>query len=126
MTNVWFTADMLNGAESTRIELAAQVIDVAMRSWEYRWLDEPNDRAEVIARALHSALLLAPDPRPARWWRVIGADNQLWAETSSESEARTKMRPGDTLYRLWEAMPASQCQQWVPADLAEGDGSADT
>ncbi|MFI8590130.1 hypothetical protein [Dietzia maris] len=80
---------------------------------------------EEIARALPDAGLLAPSARPTRWWRVIGADNQLWAETSNEVEARSRMRPGDTLYRLWEAMPASHHQRWLPVDRAAGAGSAD-
>ena len=39
---------------------------------------------------------------PGRWWRVEGPDRELWCETSDEEEARESMRPGDTLYRLFE------------------------
>lgn len=37
--------------------------------------------------------------KPGRWWKVVGPDGELWCQTSSESEARESMRPGDTLYR---------------------------
>jgi len=37
-----------------------------------------------------------------RWWRVIDPDGKLWCETSDEKEARDRMRPGDTLQRLWQ------------------------
>lgn len=36
-----------------------------------------------------------------RWWRVVAPDGSLWGETSSEREARSIMRPGDRLYKLW-------------------------
>lgn len=38
---------------------------------------------------------------PDRWWRVIAPDGSLWCETSVESEARERMRPEDTLERLY-------------------------
>lgn len=38
---------------------------------------------------------------PWPWWRVIGPDGALWAETSDRGEARAAMRPGDRLQRLW-------------------------
>lgn len=36
-----------------------------------------------------------------RWWRVVGPDDSIWAETSNEQEARGLMRPGDRLYKEW-------------------------
>lgn len=36
-----------------------------------------------------------------KWWRVIDAEGKLWCETSVESEARNRMRPGDTLQRMY-------------------------
>ena len=38
---------------------------------------------------------------PWRWWRVTAPDGTLWCETSDEQEARSSVRPGDTLERLW-------------------------
>lgn len=40
--------------------------------------------------------------RPTRWWRVIAPDGSVWAETSDEDEARSRVRPGDRLERLFE------------------------
>lgn len=37
----------------------------------------------------------------SRWWRVVGPTGSVWCETSSESEARAAMRPGDLLQRFW-------------------------
>lgn len=71
--------------------------------------------------ALAEAGLLAPAPQPTKWWRVMGPDSHLWAETSSESDARSKMRPGDTLYRLWETRPAGR---WLPVDHDDADDLA--
>lgn len=43
------------------------------------------------------------DPyQPTKWWAVIGPNNQLWCETSSEKEARENMRLGDKLFRLYQ------------------------
>ena len=42
---------------------------------------------------------------PTRWWRAVGADGELWCESSDEAEVRDSMRPGDTLQRLWETEP---------------------
>lgn len=39
--------------------------------------------------------------QPTRWWTVLAPDGTLWAETSDETDARNRMRPGDTLWRLW-------------------------
>jgi hypothetical protein len=44
---------------------------------------------------------LEPDWEPGRWWQVINPAGQLWCETSSESEARAAVRPGDTLRRMY-------------------------
>lgn len=37
----------------------------------------------------------------SRWWHVIAPDGSVWCETSDESEARQRMRPGDRLQRLY-------------------------
>jgi hypothetical protein len=39
---------------------------------------------------------------PTKWWRVLGPEGELWCETSSEKEARDRMRPGDELERYYE------------------------
>jgi hypothetical protein len=38
---------------------------------------------------------------PGRLWRVIDPDGETWAETSSERDARSRMRPGDALVRQY-------------------------
>lgn len=38
---------------------------------------------------------------PTRWYRVLSPDGTLWAETSDRAEAVSRMRPGDTLVRVW-------------------------
>jgi hypothetical protein len=38
---------------------------------------------------------------PTKWWRVLRGDD-LWCETSIETEARKSMRPGDKLEHLWK------------------------
>ena len=80
-------------------------------------------RPMQLARALAEAGLINGF-RPGKWWRVMGPDSHLWAETSSEREARERMRPGDRLYRQWET---ERSTWWVPVegvDRAEGDGKA--
>jgi hypothetical protein len=47
--------------------------------------------------------------QPTKWWRVIAPDGSLRAETSNEDDARQRVRPGDTLQRLYMA----QTSQWV-------------
>lgn len=39
---------------------------------------------------------------PTFMWRVLGEDGSLWAESSSESECRGLVRPGDVLQRWYE------------------------
>lgn len=51
---------------------------------------------------------------PGRWWRVLAADDSLWCETSDEAEARSVMREGDRLERLWDAKPQSRWRQVRP------------
>ncbi len=44
------------------------------------------------------------DWEPGRWWRVLDGDGELWAETSSETEARNAIKSapgGGTLQNLW-------------------------
>jgi hypothetical protein len=38
--------------------------------------------------------------KPTRWWRVM-RDGAVWAETSSEHDARSRMEPGDIFVRLY-------------------------
>lgn len=38
---------------------------------------------------------------PGRWYTVMGENGRIWCQTSIRSEAIERMRPGDTLYRLW-------------------------
>jgi hypothetical protein len=40
--------------------------------------------------------------KPTRWWRVLGPDDSLWCETSSEKEARDSLKPGYSLQQLYE------------------------
>lgn len=42
-----------------------------------------------------------PDWQPGKWWRVTAPDGSLWAETSDEEDARSRMRPGDVLQRMY-------------------------
>lgn len=49
-------------------------------------------------------------PEASRWWRVIAPDGSLWCETSDEREARSHMREGDTLERLYIRTE----NRWVP------------
>lgn len=44
---------------------------------------------------------MADEWKPDRWWRVVSPNGTVWCETSSEEEARSRMRPGDTLLRLF-------------------------
>lgn len=72
------------------------------------WAEIEMRDARATAEVLDQAGLLAPAPNPAPWWRVVGPDGGVWCETSSESEARQKSRPGDALQRLWETPPVNQ------------------
>ena len=40
--------------------------------------------------------------KPTRWWRVLGPDDSIWCETSSEQEARDSLKPGYALQQLYE------------------------
>jgi hypothetical protein len=51
------------------------------------------------------------DFEPTRWWRVM-RDGRLWSETSSESDARSRMVSGDVLERLYERTES----EWRHAD----------
>jgi hypothetical protein len=69
------------------------------------------DDIEPVAHAVLISVLDAlpgPDWEPGRWWRVITSDGSLWAETSSESEARAAVRPGDTLQQLWRTVSRNE------------------
>jgi hypothetical protein len=39
---------------------------------------------------------------PTKLWRVVAPDGSLWCETSNETEARDRMRPGDALLRAYQ------------------------
>jgi hypothetical protein len=47
---------------------------------------------------------------PTRWWRVVDPAGKLWCETSSEYEARSWMREGDTLEHLHSQI----FYEWIP------------
>lgn len=73
--------------------------------------DEPRVREFLTSDRILGALrrtwapLLDPPPgKPTKWWRVVAPDKSLWAQTSSESDARRRIRPGDTLQRLHTAI----------------------
>ena len=90
-------------------EQAARVIGSVMSRWDMDGRPDVDGGIDtLIARTLADAGLLAPSPNPAPWWRVVGPDGGVWCETSSESEARQKSRPGDALQRLWETPPVNQ------------------
>lgn len=55
--------------------------------------------------------MLIGDMKPTRWWRVIGPDGSLWAETSDEEDARGRARPGDRIQRLW----SQSIEEWRDA-----------
>ena len=46
-----------------------------------------------------------------RWWRAIGPDGEVWAESSDEEEVRELARPTDTVQNLWEKRE----QEWRDA-----------
>ena len=114
------------------IEQAARIIDPD--GWRLRDsgtlpLDHPGAQA-VVRHSLETARALADAGlingfRPGRWWRVMGPDRHLWAETSSEHEARERMRPGDRLYRQWETERSTRWELVDAVDRAEGDGRAE-
>lgn len=51
---------------------------------------------------------------PTKWWKVVAPNGKIWCETSSEEEARSSMRPGDTLCRLFEKVEYQR--EWRPID----------
>lgn len=51
---------------------------------------------------------------PGRWWRVLDPQGGIWCETSDEAEARSVMRKGDRLERLWDAKPQSRWRRVRP------------
>ena len=68
-----------------------------------KWRD-PTPIVGYVDEGLHYADLMKRWT-PARWWRAVGADGELWCESSDEAEVRRNMRPGDTLQRLWWTEP---------------------
>jgi hypothetical protein len=70
-------------------------------------LDEPKVREFLSSDRIAGALrrmwepILDAYPDPSRWWRAVAPDGSLWAESSSESEIRARMRPGDKLQRSY-------------------------
>lgn len=56
-------------------------------------------------------MILSDGWEQTKWWRVVGPDGTLWAETSSEQDARSRMRDGDTLLALWRC----ESTEWRPA-----------
>ncbi len=51
------------------------------------------------------------DWEPTSWFRAVGPDGSLWAESSNEVEVRGLARPGDQILQLWETAEA----EWRPA-----------
>ena len=49
------------------------------------------------------------DFRKTGWCRIVDINGATWCETSIESEARASMRPGDTLWYLYEKIE----RKWV-------------
>jgi hypothetical protein len=49
--------------------------------------------------------------QPTRWWRALGADGELWCESSDEQEVREAVRPGDRVEHLWSRTE----YDWRPA-----------
>ena len=49
---------------------------------------------------------------PTRWWRAIGADGQVWCESTDEDEVRSAARPTDAIEQLWREVPR---EEWQPA-----------
>jgi hypothetical protein len=69
-----------------------------------------DPKPPTLANALADSI-----PHPGRWWRVLGRNGALWAETSDELEARAAMRPGYRLERQW----VTTRSEWRPADELE-------
>lgn len=104
----------MTGVEHS-IEQAAEAIDVAMRSWEYRWLDDPDDAPAVIARALAEAGLLAPAPLREEWavqWVRRGGEIRTYP-CDDEADARDCADDETTVRRY--------LSDWLPVDRADGD-----
>lgn len=57
------------------------------------------------------ALILIGEWEPTRWWRAIGPDDELWAESSDEEEIRQLARSGDRIEHLWQTVPI---REWRP------------
>jgi len=93
----------------------------ALRAQDYESLHERNK----IVRELHVGLrakatswilmrLLEteePSFEPAKWWRVVGADGELWCETTSVKQALSSMRTGDKLYRMYSTEAQSDWRE---------------
>lgn len=59
----------------------------------------PLAKVQAALRTLDSDDQTIDDFEPGRWWIVQAPDGSTWAETSVEREARSAVRPGDTLLR---------------------------
>jgi len=105
-------------------DLARAVEDIVFRvlwAQDYEATREPNSivrsgNAELRAFAatgLIMKLLEAEKPSfdPAKWWRVVGADGELWRETTSLKEALSSMRTGDKLYRMYSTEAQSEWRE---------------
>ena len=74
---------------------------------------EHTDRfAQLIREVVERQLGEAEQWEPGRWWRVRETDGMLWCETSSEQEARTEIKPGRRLERLYQTVTK---YEWRPA-----------
>lgn len=97
----------------TYVTLQAVTWRMSNGEWFIDALSPNQDIGDVVVERMSIDSLLAvldgvpvttqPDSfTPGRWWQVIAPDGSLWCETSVEAEARDRIRPGDTLLRLYE------------------------
>jgi hypothetical protein len=52
-----------------------------------------------MSEIIVSAGMIDTGWQPGRWFVVVGPDGEVWAETSDEADARSRMRPHDVLWR---------------------------
>lgn len=43
-----------------------------------------------------------------RWWRAVGPDGEVWAESSNEAEVRERARTSDTIERFYITEPRGE------------------
>ena len=60
--------------------------------------------------------------QPTRWLHVVAPDGSVWCHTSDEEKARAHMRPGDTLYRIYERRQYQRRVVPTESTVWEGQG----